>query len=95
MLALQYIRAHKDTLLKGLEKRGFKTPEVIDQIILLDQERRSKQTELDAHLATSNQMAKEVGTLFKSGEIEKANELKEKSAASKGQIGRASCRERV
>ena len=84
MLALQYIRAHKDTLLKGLEKRGFKTPEVIDQIILLDQERRSKQTELDAHLATSNQMAKEVGTLFKSGEIEKANELKEKSAASKG-----------
>ena len=84
MLALQYIRAHKDTLLKGLEKRGFKTPEVIDQIILLDQERRSKQTELDAHLATSNQMAKEVGTLFKSGEIEKANELKEKSSESKG-----------
>lgn len=84
MLALQYIRENKETLLEGLKKRGFKTPEMVDQIIDLDQERRSKQAELDAHLAESNQMTKEIGNLFKSGQAEKANTLKEKSAASKG-----------
>ena len=83
MLALQLIRENKDSLLLGLQKRGFKNPEVIDQIIELDQKRRSQQAKLDSLLAESNQMAKEIGTLFKSGELDQANLLKEKSAASK------------
>ena len=83
MLALQYIRENKDTVLKGLEKRGFKSLELIDKIIDLDQQRRSIQTKLDSHLSDSNQMAKEIGNLFKSGETEKANLLKEKSTAAK------------
>jgi seryl-tRNA synthetase len=83
MLALQFIRENKDSLLLGLKKRGFKNPEVIDQIIELDQKRRSQQAKLDSLLAESNQMAKEIGTLFKSGELDQANLLKEKSAASK------------
>ena len=37
MLALQFIRENKDSLLLGLQKRGFKNPEVINQIIELDQ----------------------------------------------------------
>ena len=83
MLALQFIRENKDSLLLGLQKRGFKNPEVINQIIELDQKRRSQQAKLDSLLAESNQMAKEIGTLFKSGELDQANLLKEKSAASK------------
>ena len=83
MLALQYIRENKNSVLKGLEKRGFKSVELIDQIIDLDQQRRSIQTKLDSHLSDSNQMAKEIGNLFKSGETEKANTLKEKSTAAK------------
>ena len=83
MLALQYIRENKDTILKGLEKRGFKSLDLIDKIIDLDQQRRSIQTKLDSHLSDSNQMAKEIGNLFKSGETEKANLLKEKSTAAK------------
>jgi len=83
MLALQFIRENKDSLLLGLQKRGFKNPEVIDQIIELDQKRRSQQAKLDSLLAESNQMAKEIGALFKSGELDQANLLKEKSAASK------------
>ena len=83
MLALQYIRENKDTVLKGLEKRGFKSLDLIDKIIDLDQQRRSIQTKLDSHLSDSNQMAKEIGNLFKSGETEKANLLKEKSTAAK------------
>ena len=83
MLALQYIRENKNSVLKGLEKRGFKSVELIYQIIHLDQQRRSIQTKLDSHLSDSNQMAKEIGNLFKSGETEKANTLKEKSTAAK------------
>ena len=83
MLALQYIRENKNSVLKGLEKRGFKSVELIDHIIDLDQQRRIIQTKLDSHLSDSNQMAKEIGNLFKSGETEKANTLKEKSTAAK------------
>ena len=83
MLALQYIRENKNSVLKGLEKRGFKSVELIDHIIDLDQQRRSIQTKLDSHLFDSNQMAKEIGNLFKSGETEKANTLIEKSTAAK------------
>ena len=79
MLALQYIRENKDDVLEGLNKRGFKNLKIINQIINLDSERRTKQAELDKHLAESNQMAKEIGKLFKAGEIKEANVLKEKS----------------
>ena len=50
------------------------TQEVIDQIIFLDKKRRDNQAKLDQHLATSNKMAKEIGSLFKSGEINKAKD---------------------
>ena len=83
MLAPQYIRENKASVIKGLEKRGFKSLDLIDKIIDLDQQRRSIQTKLDSHLSDSNQMAKEIGNLFKSGETDKANSLKEKSTAAK------------
>ena len=79
MLALQYIRENKEDVLEGLKKRGFKNLKIINQIINLDSERRTKQAELDKHLAESNQMAREIGKLFKAGEIKKANVVKEKS----------------
>ena len=79
MLALQYIRENEDDVLEGLKKRGFKNLKIINRIINLDSERRTKQAELDKHLAESNQMAKEIGKLFKAGEIKEANVLKEKS----------------
>jgi seryl-tRNA synthetase len=83
MLALQYIRDNKEDVLEGLKKRGFKNHKIINQIINLDSERRTKQAELDKHLAESNRMAKEIGKLFKAGEIKKANVIKEKSLAYK------------
>ena len=57
MLGLQYIRENKEAVLEGLKKRGFKTPEMISQIINLDKDRRTKQAELDKHLAESNRLA--------------------------------------
>jgi seryl-tRNA synthetase len=83
MLALQYIRENKEALLAGLKKRNFQSTEKIDEIIALDQKRRTQQAELDQHLAKANSLAKEIGMLFKSGETAKANELKEETASIK------------
>lgn len=76
MLALHYIRENKEAILEGLKKRNFDSPEKINQILDLDQKRRTQQATLDQHLAEANTLAKQIGMLFKSGETAKANKLK-------------------
>lgn len=85
MLELQFIRDHKNLLVEGLGKRGIDAAEYVDQIIELDQKRRSQQTTLDQQLARANTLAKEIGSSFKKGETNKANALKEESTALKEQ----------
>ncbi len=80
MLSLAFIRENKDLVLKGLAVRNFKNAEkTIDEVITLDASRRATQTELDNALAESNVLSKEIGLLFKSGENQKANLIKEKT----------------
>ena len=83
MLALQHIRENKYVILEGLKKRNFQSPEKIDQILELDQERRAQQAKLDQHLAQANNLAKEIGMLFKKGDVAKANELKKETTSLK------------
>ena len=83
MLALQHIRENKYVILEGLKKRNFQSPEKIDQILELDQERRAQQANLDQHLAQANNLAKEIGMLFKKGDVAKANELKKETTSLK------------
>ena len=83
MLALQHIRENKYVILEGLKKRNFQSPEKIDQILELDQERRTQQAKLDQHLAQANNLAKEIGMLFKKGDVAKANELKKETTSLK------------
>lgn len=80
MLQVPFIRDHKEKVLVGLTKRNFKNAEVvIDQVIATDELKRSIQVKLDGVLAESNALNKEIGILFKSGEAQKANLLKERS----------------
>jgi len=83
MLALSYLRDHKEEVLEGLRKRNFNRLELIDEILVLDQQRRDTQNTLDAQLARANQLAKEIGPLFQSGQAEKAAPLKEEASALK------------
>ena len=85
MLPLEYLRKHTEKIKEGLGKRNFPQPELIDQLLKTDQKRRSLQSQLDEMLSKSNQMTKEIGELFKSGQIEKANELKTLTADLKAQ----------
>ena len=79
MLGLRYIQENKKSIINGIKKRGIDSSKIIEKIIDLDKKRKEKQTELDNHLANSNKISKEIGTLFKTGETKKVSSLKEKS----------------
>ena len=79
MLQVPFIRENKDLVIKRLAKRNIDASQIIDEVLSLDENRRGIQTQLDSLLAESNSISKEIGMLFKSGEIEKANTLKAKT----------------
>ncbi|GAA4972867.1 serine--tRNA ligase [Algibacter aquimarinus] len=80
MLQVSFIKEHKDLVIARLEKRNIDATNMIDEVIKLDEDRKSIQTELDNTLAESNALSKEIGNLYKSGEAQKANLLKEKTS---------------
>ncbi len=80
MLQVVFIRENKDLVLNGLAKRNFaNASETINHVVEVDENRKSTQTLLDNMLAESNKLAKEIGILYKNGEPQKANILKEKT----------------
>jgi len=86
MLQVQFIRDNKQTVLDGLAKRNFaNATRIIEEVLTFDENRRATQTSLDNVLAESNKISKEIGQLFKSGEGQKANLLKEKTTQLKEQ----------
>ena len=81
MLSLPYIRENTELVIKGLIVRNFKNAEaLVDKVIEADSKRRSVQAELDNILSESNKISKEIGKLFQSGEVQKANIAKEKTS---------------
>lgn len=83
MLQLQNIRENKESIITALKKRNIDAAPMIAKVLELDEKRRSIQTELDATLAESNKISKEIGILFKTGKVQEANVLKEKTAGLK------------
>ncbi len=79
MLQVAFIRENKEAVINGLAKRNIDATEMINDVIALDEDRRNLQTQLDNSKAESNSLSKEIGNLFKSGEVQKANVLKEKT----------------
>ena len=80
MLQVPFIRENKDLVIAGLAKRNIDATNLVNDVISLDEDRRRIQTELDGLLAESNALSKEIGNLFKSGQAQKANVLKEKTS---------------
>lgn len=88
MLTVPYLRDQKEEALKRLSIKNFNNTALVDEILLMDEERRQAQQENDETLAEMNTIAKEIGILFKSGKAGQADvlknrntELKEKSKA--------------
>ncbi len=80
MLQVPFIRANKDLVIARLAKRNIDATQMINEVILFDEDRKKLQAELDNTLAASNALSKDIGVLYKSGEAEKANALKEKTS---------------
>ncbi len=80
MLQLPFIRENKDAIINRLAVRNIDAKPLIDQVISLDENRRTLQAQLDNVLAESNSISKEIGMLFKSGKAEEANALKAKTS---------------
>jgi seryl-tRNA synthetase len=89
MLQLQFFREQRARVETGLKKRNWSDADIaqtINNILALDDTRRSTQTELDSTLSDANQLSKKIGILMKSGEHTEGaalkamvSELKEKS----------------
>ena len=83
MLQVPFIRDNQDLVIKRLVKRNIDATSMIADVITFDEERRALQAQLDSTLAESNTLSKEIGILFKTGEVQKANVLKEKTVTLK------------
>ncbi len=80
MLQLSFIREHKAEAIERLSKRTNDAKSLIDAVIQLDESRRGFQTQVDTISSELNAISKEIGELFKSGQAQKANALKDKTA---------------
>jgi seryl-tRNA synthetase len=86
MLQISVIKANKDAIIEAMKKRNFDASELINKAIDLDDMRKKTQTENDALLAEMNKLSKDIGNLFKSGERQKAELLKQKTVQIKENI---------
>jgi seryl-tRNA synthetase len=78
MLQIAFIRENQEKVIKALAKKNFDAKIVVDEVVQLDEKRRSAQVELDNILSESNKLSKDIGDLMKNGEKSKAAILKEK-----------------
>jgi seryl-tRNA synthetase len=83
MLQLQAIREQKDQMIDALKKRNIDGSTLLENVLQLDEKRRTTQTRLDTVLAESNSLSKEIGMLYKTGKAQEATILKEKTAGLK------------
>ena len=87
MLQLGFLRANKAAAIERLSKRMDNAEFNIENVLELDASRRNTQTELDKTASALNALSKDIGMLFKSGQVEKANLLKQKTADLKDKKG--------
>lgn len=85
MLTVKFIEENKDYVLERLSVKRFDGKEIIDQILDLDKKRRQVQNQNDSIQAELNQIAKEIGQLFKAGKAQEAEAAKQKTASLKEQ----------
>jgi seryl-tRNA synthetase len=79
MLQTAFIRENRDKVVAALSKRNVDFAPLVDEVVALDEKRRSTQVELDTVRAESNKLSKDIGELMKAGEKAKGALLKEKT----------------
>jgi seryl-tRNA synthetase len=90
MLQISFIRENRQKVIQALAKRNMNATELVDQVISLDENKRSVQNEMENALAESNKLSKDIGELMKKGEKSKAEILKLKTVSLKEKSKEAS-----
>jgi len=80
MLEIQFVRSEPNEVVRRLKVKNFDAAELVQQILEVDTRRRKIQKSLDEALAQSNQLAREIGQLYKSGKQSEADLLKSQTA---------------
>ena len=83
MLQIAVIRENQEKVITALAKKRMDARAIVEEIVLLDENRRSTQVELDNTLAESNKLSKDIGEMMKNGEKAKAEILKQKTVSLK------------
>ena len=83
MLHINKIRDNRDSYIEQLKIKNFDVSTLIDAVISKDDERKVTQQKADELLSKGNQLAKQIGELYKTGKAVEANVLKEESSAIK------------
>jgi seryl-tRNA synthetase len=86
MLQVSYIRDNREQVLERLAVKNFKQPELIDEILQLDEKRRQTQNQMDSVSAQANSAAKQIGELMRAGKKEEAETIKANTGAWKEEI---------
>lgn len=83
MLSIQLFREQKKYVIDGLQKKNFKEIHLVDEIILLDQEKRKIQQQSEHSAATINTASKQIGQLMAQGKKDEAEKVKNEVASLK------------
>ena len=83
MLQISFLRDNKQEAIERLKIKNFDASLIIDEVIHLDDKRKSTQYQSDELLKRANLIAKEIAILFKEGKGIEANSLKEEAATVK------------
>ncbi len=79
MLQLNFFREQKERILLGLKKRNWSDEDalaIVNEVLGLDEVRRSTQNELDNTLAESNRLSKQIGDLMRTGQRQEVENIK-------------------
>src|SRR6187549_78530 len=76
MLQVAYIRNNKEEVKQRLTVKNFAEVNLVDEILLLDEERKKLQLEFDSNQAKVNSTSKEIGQLMAKGQKENAENKK-------------------
>ena len=86
MLQVNYIRENKEEVLNRLSIKNFNDTALVNEIIALDDSRKSTQAQADELLAKANAAAKQIGELMRNGKKEEAEAIKTEATQSKDLI---------
>jgi seryl-tRNA synthetase len=79
MIPISQIRSNHQEIIDRLARRGVDRSAEINKVLSLDEEARSARHQLEQNLSRANQLAREIGELFKSGKKEEAEGLRQES----------------